>query len=167
MKNNVFISESKIGKGVFANKSFNPGEQIFKLKGKKFRWEDPIHYTDFGANLIQTGYKTYIMPDAPGVYLNHSCNPNAGIYKNRKLVALEKIKIGEEITFDYSTTMQENFWTLDCMCNEIKCRKKIQDFRQLPKEVQSKYLLLNIVQGFIAAGYKKVNLLHGKFERNS
>lgn len=155
MKKRVFISESKIGKGVFALKDFFPGEYIFTLRGKKFKRNDPIHLTELGANLIQTGYKTYIMPDAPGVYLNHSCSPNAGIYKNRKVIAIEKINSGDEITFDYSTTMQENFWTLDCLCNTKSCRKRIVDFKLLPVKIKKRYLLRNVVQGFIATSYKQ------------
>lgn len=39
---------------------------------------------------------------------NHSCNPNSFIKGKNELVALRDIKKGEEITFDYSTTMDDN-----------------------------------------------------------
>lgn len=155
MKQNVAVRSSKIGRGVFAGRNFSPGELILVIKGKKFKWGDPIHFTDSGDYLIQTGHKSYIMPDSPGIYLNHSCKPNAGIHKNRRLIAITEIKEGQEITFDYSTTMDENFWTLDCLCNEEGCRKYIQDFRLLPEELKKKYLILQIVQGFIAARYNE------------
>lgn len=154
MKQKLVVCSSKIGRGVFAGKNFAPGDLILVLKGKKFKWGDPIHFTDSGDYLIQTGHKSYIMPDSPGVFLNHSCKPNAGINRNRRLIAIKGIKEGEEITFDYSTTMDENFWTLDCLCGESGCREKITDFRFLPSDIRFKYLQLNIVQGFIASNYK-------------
>ncbi|MGH7884489.1 MAG: SET domain-containing protein [Thermodesulfobacteriota bacterium] len=154
MKRNIYVSESSIGKGVFAGQDFAPGDLILILRGKKFKWGDPIHYTDYGAYLIQTGYKSYILPDNPGVFLNHSCKPNAGIHNNRRLIAISKISKGEEIAFDYSTTMDENFWTLDCMCNSPECRGKITDFKLLPSEFQTRYIMLNVVQRFIVSRFK-------------
>lgn len=154
MQKNIHVRSSKIGKGVFAGRNFTPGDLILVLKGQKFKWGDPIHLTVGGDYLIQTGHKSYIMPDSPGVYLNHSCKPNAGIHKNRRLIAISDIHEGDEITFDYSTTMDENFWTLDCRCGESGCREKITDFRFLPSDIKFRYLQLNIVQGFIASNYK-------------
>ncbi len=37
------------------------------------------------------------------MYMNHSCDPNAGIINDRKLVASKDIHKGGEITIDYST----------------------------------------------------------------
>ena len=86
----------------------------------------------------------------PDRYLNHSCDPNAGIVDNRRLVAIRAIAAGEEIRFDYSTTMAEDFWTLECRCGSPLCRGTVTDFRLLPSEVKQRYLELGVVQGFIA-----------------
>ena len=58
-------------------------------------------------------------------------------------------KKDEEIFYDYSTTMDEDSWTLQCKCGSQNCRKIVKDFKFLPQELQKKYLELNIVQNFI------------------
>ncbi|NIP30214.1 MAG: SET domain-containing protein-lysine N-methyltransferase [Candidatus Dadabacteria bacterium] len=159
-KDTVYISKSKIGRGVFASKDFLPGDSILVFKGRRIDKDDPIHKTLFGSNMLQTGYKTYIMPESPAVFINHSCNPNAGIINNRKLVAIKQINENDEITFDYSTTMDEDFWTMDCLCSEPLCRGVVRDFKTIPIDLQQKYLSLNIVQKFIVNRYgKHTNIL--------
>lgn len=155
-KTAVYVAESKTGKGVFAERLIWPGELILVFKGFTVSWDNPIHSSSMGSYLLQTGKKTYIMPEVPAKYVNHSCNPNAGIVKNRRLVAIKRIEKDEEITFDYSTTMSENFWTMDCLCYEINCRGIVKDFKYIPEDIQEKYLSLGIVQGFIAVKYKKI-----------
>jgi len=95
--------------------------------------------------LLQIGYDKYLV--------NHSCNLNAGIKNNVILFAIKNIKKGEEIKFDYSTTVDEDDWTMKCECHQKNCRKIIKDFKYLPKNTQKKYLKLGIVQRFIAKKY--------------
>jgi hypothetical protein len=87
--------------------------------------------------------------EKPGRYVNHSCVPNAGIKQHTQLVALRDISRGEEICYDYSTTMHENHWTMICKCGAPGCRKIVRDFRSLPEPLQRRYLDLEIVQPFI------------------
>ncbi len=93
-------------------------------------------------------------------FVNHSCNPNSGIkVTNRKviLIAIKNIQEGQEITFDYSTTMDEDDWEMDCNCGSQYCRKKIKDFKHLSKKIQEKYIRLGIVPKFILKNIKKIN----------
>ncbi len=146
----VAVGNCDLGRGLFAARPFAAGELILKLTGPRYDRNDPIHKTPEGANLLQTGWRTYILLQHPGVFANHSCDPNAGIRHNRLLVAIREILPGQEINFDYSTTMAENFWTMPCRCGASNCRGLITDFMNLPREVQDHYLQLGIVQGFIA-----------------
>jgi hypothetical protein len=146
----VRIGDCGLGRGLFAVAGFHANDLILVLKGPRYEREDPIHETPEGANLLQTGRRTYILLREPGVYANHSCDPNAGIRANRRLVAIRDIAAGEEIRFDYSTTMDEDYWTLDCRCGAACCRGRVTDFHQLPDEVRGRYLALDVVQGFIA-----------------
>ena len=87
----------------------------------------------FAANCFRYGPQTYLDPgDYPGRYLNHSCEPNAAIRKvnNRIfLVAAEPIDPGDEIVFDYSTTIgDDDVWTMRCNCGESTCRGRIKRF---------------------------------------
>lgn len=159
-KEAVYVSDSNIGKGVFAERDFSPGEFILVFRGNRYDWGNPIHLTQTGANLLQTGYRTYIMPEFPSIFVNHNCNPNAGIVNNRTLVAIRPIGKGQEITFDYSTTMDENFWTLDCLCHDTSCRGVVKDFVTIPADLQHKYISMNIVQRFIAYRVRKKHSLN-------
>lgn len=77
---------------------------------------------------IQVGEDKYLGPSGDfDDFINHSCDPNSGIQiKGKKVVllAIKDIKQNEEITWDYSTTMDEDDWEMDCQCGCLKCRKK-------------------------------------------
>ncbi len=93
-------------------------------------------------------------------FVNHSCNPNAGLkIENRKatLVSIKNIKTGQEITWDYSTTMDEDDWEIDCTCGSKNCRKRITDFKYLPKEVRRKYVRIGVVPQYILEKSGKIN----------
>ncbi len=65
------------------------------------------------------------------------------------LIALRPIEAGEEIRFDYSTTMSDDHWTMECRCGEPICRRVVLDFHHLPPIAQNRYLQLGVVQRFI------------------
>jgi len=67
----------------------------------------------------------------------------------RMAVALRSIEPGEEIRFDYSTTMIQDHWTMECRCGQPTCRRVILDFHHLPPITQNRYLQLGIVQRFV------------------
>lgn len=146
----TYVAAGSVGRGLFAARVFISGELILNLNGPRFERHDPIHQTEEGANLLQTGRYTYIMLQPPAVFANHSCDPNAGIFANRHLIAIRDIAADEEICYDYSTTMDEEFWTLLCSCGARNCRGLVQDFHTLPSEIRKRYLGLGIVQHFIA-----------------
>lgn len=146
----IFVAACDVGLGVFAARELAPGQTILVFRGPRVEHDDPIHHTPLGANLLQTGARTYIMPEPPGVLVNHSCDPNAGLIGNRRLIALRPIAAGQEIRYDYSTTMADGLWSLACLCGAPHCRRTVRDFRELPPEVRDRYLGLGVVQGFIA-----------------
>ncbi|MFA7707913.1 MAG: hypothetical protein WCX73_03105, partial [Candidatus Pacearchaeota archaeon] len=71
---------------------------------------------------------------------------------------------GEEIFFDYSTTMHDNekkinklngiLWTCKCKCGSENCRKIIHQFKTLPKERQEFYLKNKFAPDFILKEFK-------------
>lgn len=148
MSEKVYISESSLGKGVFAKVPIEPRETAFYLTGKLIRFDEAAAAVQ-GEYTIQIGVDRYVDPYSPARYLNHSCEPNAGFVDEIRLIALRQIVPGEEIRFDYSTTMLERYWELDCFCGSARCRGRIQDFDLIPESIQRKYLRLGIVQDFI------------------
>ena len=55
-------------------------------------------------------------------YVNHSCNPNAGLTGHSGLVALRDIEPGDQICFDYAMSDGSPYDEFDCECGESNCR---------------------------------------------
>lgn len=157
-ESDILIKKSKIhGRGVFANKNFNIGEKAIELKGK-ILYSDDIDWDSLkekAYNYLQIGDWEYLEPyDINLECLNHSCNPNLGFkFLNGKacFIAIKPIKEGDELAFDYSTTMleEEDEEILKCRCGSKNCRKKIGDFRNISKKIQDKYIKLGVVPDYI------------------
>jgi hypothetical protein len=75
-------------------------------------------------------------------YINHSCSPN--VYfdtSNMTIIALRKIKIGEEFTFFYPSTEWSMDRKFECYCGTQECLGWIQGAAQLPLDILAKYSL--------------------------
>lgn len=156
---NISIEQCSFGRGVFAAQNISEGEIILTLTGKVINVDQvPAKAEQEASNPLQIDTTSYIDLEEPGVMVNHHCNPNAGIVNTNVLVALIDICKGEEIFYDYSTTMSENYWTMECRCLSSNCRKTIKDFHYLPVDVKEKYLKLGIVQDFIVREHNMLNL---------
>lgn len=108
----------------------------------------------FADNCYRFGPETYLDPgDHAGRYVNHSCEPNAGVgkYNNQLfLFAASDISPGCEITFDYSTILgDDDIWTMRCRCGQKSCRRRIRRFGSLPSALKHRYLMNGLVPRFI------------------
>jgi uncharacterized protein len=145
----VFVDECNVGLGVFASRDIKKGEAIFIFSGQIVSGS-VAKLPEANAYALQIDVDTYIDPEQGlGRFINHSCQPNAGIIENNVVIALQDIPINTEVRFDYSTTMLERFWTLECACGVSQCRKVIEDFDLLPLALQQYYIALGIVPDFI------------------
>lgn len=150
MDTQLLVAECDVGRGVFAARAFRPGELILRFAGEPYDRHHPIHDRPEGANLLQVGPTSYILPGPVGLYVNHSCNPNAGLSGPDLLVAIKDIPEGAEVRFDYSTGMDEDLWTMKCACREPNCRGIVRDFKYLPPLLRRRYVAWGIVPDFIA-----------------
>ena len=156
---NLILGQTKNGKAVFASKHFKKWEKIIEFKGKLFTCEElPAPYNEVEDHYVQIDKNLYLGPSGGfDDFINHSCNPNSGLFISGKKVILSpirNIKKGEEITWDYSTTMDEDDWEIDCTCGSKKCRRRIKDFKYLPKKLQQKYIQLGIVPRYVLENKK-------------
>ncbi len=145
----VVVGRSALGRGVFASQHLQPGQPILTFEGLVLAPPELIALGPDRVYALQVGSGEFLDLVPPGRYLNHSCDPNAGILNDRFLIALRPIVPGEEIRFDYSTAMREDHWTMECRCGEYLCRRVVLDFHHLPPITQNRYLQLGIVQRFI------------------
>lgn len=149
----VYVAECALGLGLFVGRSFTAGEEILQFTGPHISLAEAIAKGETEDNPLQIGIDLYIDLEAPGVFVNHSCEPNAGIVRSRVLVALSDIRAGQEVRYDYSTTIDENLWTMACRCGAKSCRGLVQDFRLLSPELKASYLRRGVVLEFIARNF--------------
>lgn len=131
--------------GLFARRDLRKGEVIFVCKGTlrnliiKTKADSEKYPNAIG---VKRNYWLDPHPDNPLPYLNHSCEPNAGVKGSVTIVARKNIKQGEHVTIDYSTTECDERWTLDahCKCGSNNCRGVIKSIQSLPKITYNKYL---------------------------
>ncbi len=157
----VIIRKSRNGLGVFAGKNLKKSDVIIMGRFKVINVRDLLtskyKSEDNWSRYLQVGRKSYMRPGKGVEFLNHSCSPNGGFViegTKASLIAITDIKKGNEITFDYSTTMDEDDWELNCNCGSPNCRHVIRDFKYLSKNLQKKYINLGIVPKYaiISAG---------------
>lgn len=151
----VAVGLSAFGRGLFASQPFQPGQTVLSFTGPVLDHAEVLALGDDQAFALQIGPDAYLDTMPPGRYTNHSCDPNAGIVRDRVLIALRPILTGQEIQFDYSTTMSEDHWTMECRCGHPSCRRVILDFHHLPPITQNRYLQLGIVQRFIVSEVRR------------
>ena len=117
--------------GVFASKSFRPGDVVLRLDGRLTR--HPSRYS------IQVSEDEHLEPDDEASrgasvwrFLNHACTPNLAVdVPNRVLFALRPIEDGDELTFDYDTTEWDMAEPFACRCGAAGCYGTVQGFRHL------------------------------------
>ncbi|MCB1175814.1 MAG: SET domain-containing protein [Leptospiraceae bacterium] len=136
----LYVREGQVGPGVFAMHTIEAGETITCYSGRIVNRAEmeqlPENRQRFnfqvGPDLFQVPLSdTRELPD----FINHACQPSAGLADSIRLVALRTIQAEEEITLDYATFnsgvvhgASDNF---DCLCASPTCRHQIRsdDFR--------------------------------------
>lgn len=137
------------GRGVFTEELIPASTLIIRFSGPFLRYNQ----TTASTYALQIGPDLYIGASG-GLddFINHSCDPNAGLQitgTTADLHAIRDIQAGEEIFFDYSTTLDEDDFTMSCLCGAPFCRRTIRDGKYLPEEVWRRYLGLGIIPVYV------------------
>lgn len=143
------VEACRHGLGVFAQRDIAPGETILRFDGPRIGVDAMLAKGERRGDVLQIARDQYLDIAAPGRLVNHSCAPNAGVVGDRSLVALRAIAPGEEITYDYSTTMGDGDWTLRCACGAESCRGEVVDFKGLLPALRERYLRLGVVMAYL------------------
>jgi uncharacterized protein len=148
------VRPTRFGKGVFARREFRKGEKILQFRGRIYAKKDYLSKVKpEKCHYMQIDSEVYLGPTTTADnFVNHCCEPNAAlnITKGKAyLIALANIPPEAEITFDYSTSMAEDHWEMDCACGVKSCRGRVRDFKYLPRDLQEKYMLLGAVPDFV------------------
>jgi len=130
------------GRGVFALQPLAPGEVLVVWGGCILPWSavEPMSAPDRRLCLqIEEDLFLYSEREGPADWINHSCDPNAGLRGQITLVAMRAIDDGEEITFDYCMADSLPYDEFNCRCGAASCRGRIaaQDWKR--PDLQQRY----------------------------
>lgn len=133
----VYIKSSlQHGRGVFARDQIHAGEPILTFSGPLLKRTE-VREEDYH---LQVGADLYLGASGEADdYVNHSCAPNAGFRDGLVLEARHDIGPEEEITWDYSTAIDEaDFPGFNCRCGTAACRGVVRSFRHLDPDIRER-----------------------------
>lgn len=148
------VRDTHLGKSVFATDGFAAGVTITRFSGARLPARKlPRRLLGRADRYLQIASDTYLGPSgAIDDLINHSCAPNAGLRFLDDaviLIALRDIAPGEEVAWDYSTTLADASWAMTCACGAAECRGVIRAFETLPVERQEWYRARNLVAPYL------------------
>jgi len=130
------------GNGIFSLEPIRKGELVAVFGGVVYEWDAFIHLSERDRSLcIQVEDRLFLVPRpiGEGDYVNHSCNPNAGLSGQIGLVAMRDIKVGEEVCFDYAMSDTMPYDEFECGCGQPTCRRHISGNDWQKPELQKRY----------------------------
>ncbi len=146
------------GLGIFTAKPL-PAGAIVMVDDDGDYYDNVVSYHElcrrgYGLDItLQVGLDAFKLPTGSlDDFTNHSCDPNTGIRlgpRSATVVTLRAIAAHEELTYDYSTYLNNPYERMQCLCGAANCRGVIGSFSTLPTELQLRYRGLGIVGDFV------------------
>lgn len=137
------VREEKGGYGVFAMEPIARGELLVMWGGSIVSGDQLKNLTSTARrHSIQVEEDLFLAPHElpePADFINHSCNPNAGLSGQTGLVALTMINAGEEICYDYAMSDGSPYDEFQCACGSWNCRQRVTGNDWLILELQQRY----------------------------
>jgi len=130
------------GNGIYSLEPIRKGELAAVFGGVVYEWDAFIRLPDIERSLcLQVEDRHFLVPRpiGEGDYVNHSCNPNAGLSGQIGLVAMRDIKVGEEVCFDYAMCDTMPYDEFDCACGNANCRGRVSGNDWQRPELQKRY----------------------------
>ena len=125
----VRSNTAKGGHAVYTIAAIRRGEVIAVWSGKlvaSARLETlPPEVRRFSLQVEEDLYLVSLTDCEPADFVNHSCDPNAGLLGQISLVAMRDILPGEEITYDYATSDGSSYDEFSCGCGSKLCRGRV------------------------------------------
>lgn len=118
----------KYGNGIFAVEPLKKSDVIAVFGGDIYGWDLFTTLPDRLRSLsLQVEENLFLVPVkvGSGDYVNHCCEPNAGLAGQIVLVAMRDIQPGEEVCFDYAMSDATSYDEFDCECGAPACRGRV------------------------------------------
>lgn len=133
----------KGGHGLIARKAITAGERLLVWGGAI------VDQTRLAAlpeilqrRSVQVDEGLYLVTpvdDEPADFINHSCDPNAGLQGQLTVVAMRDIAPGEEVCFDYAMTDASPYDQFTCSCDTKHCRGNVTGNDWMLPHLQDRY----------------------------
>jgi uncharacterized protein len=123
------------GKAVYARDALEAGELVAVWSGRIVGADEldelPPEIRRHTVQVEERLYLASLSPDEPPDFINHSCEPNAGLDGQVAIVALHRIQSGEEVTIDYAMCDGSSYDEFECECGSTLCRGRVtgEDWR--------------------------------------
>jgi len=123
------------GKAVYVRDIIEPGELVAVWSGRIVPAEAldelPREIRRHTVQVEEGLYLASLLPDEPPDFINHSCEPNAGLDGQIVIVALHRIHPGDEVTIDYAMCDGSAYDEFECACGSPSCRGRVtgEDWR--------------------------------------
>lgn len=114
--------------GVFARRLVRPGEMLAVWGGEVRSGAQLARLSpELRRYSLQVEEDLYVVSyrQGPADWINHSCEPNAGMCGQVVLTAMRDIPPGEEICYDYSMTDGSSYDEFQCGCGTPSCRGRV------------------------------------------
>lgn len=137
------IRPEKGGYGVFAAEDIAQGTLLVVWGGTVMTSDELAQQTQRARrHSLQVEENLYLVnQDLPevGDYINHSCQPNAGMSGQTALVAMRDILAREEICYDYSMSDGSPYDEFLCSCKSALCRGVVTGSDWMILDLQERY----------------------------
>jgi len=123
------------GKAVYARDALEAGELVAVWSGRIVSADEldelPPEIRRHTVQVEERLYLASLSPDEPPDFINHSCEPNAGLDGQVAIVALHRIQPGDEVTIDYAMCDGSAYDEFECECGSALCRGRVtgEDWR--------------------------------------
>ena len=154
----VYIGETSRGDlGMFAAKPFRSGEEIVIDEVDYYKnvcsYRETVSLGHGLQQTLQVDIDAFKLSNGCiDDFTNHSCEPNTGIRLTGQgaiIVAIRDVLPHDELTYDYSTYLNNPFELMECHCGTPSCRRLIGNFKNLPSDLQRRYRELAVVGAFV------------------
>src|SRR5262245_51134589 len=132
----------KGGRGVYARERIARGELLVVFAGSVLEGEE---LGDLPADqrrlVLQVDENHYLLSEVEGWadWVNHCCEPNAGLRGQVTLVAMRDIEAGEEICYDYAMSDGSPYDDFECRCEAAGCRGRVSGDDWMLEELWERY----------------------------
>ena len=130
------------GRGMYAREKIRKGELVALWGGDVV---DRAHFEQLGEHQkrqsaqIEEDFYLVSSKPGPGDFINHSCDPNAGLDGQIAIRAMRDIEPGEEVTIDYAMCDGDPRDSFECLCGSSSCRHIVTGNDWMLPELQRRY----------------------------